>query len=441
MTESNTGQPNRKLLGLEVNPGISGWNVTTFYFSCLAAILLASFMPQMQPYLLTEFLDIEQSRHGSVSGNLNFWAEMVIIFSVGLWGALSDRFGRKPVMVAGFLIMALGFHLYPTAESLNELLIYRLVYSAGIAAISCMLGTVLADYIANRSRGKGAGLQGVMNGLGAVITVFLLLRLPAIFQDSGMTAQQAGIATYEVVTGFCVFAALLMMVGIKGGRADSTAPSNGVIQVLRDGLVAARDPGVALAYGASFVARGNLAIVGTFLALWITNFASFEAGMSRADALAKAGMIVGIAQGITLLTAPFFGVLSDKINRVTALAVALGVSAVGYGATFFVHDPLSGGMIICAIVIGLGEIGCIITSGVLIAQQSPVHLRGAVVGFFNLTGALGILVASMLGGWLFDHWREAGPFVLFGFFALLAMFWALAMRNKVQPPPDSLGFA
>ena len=34
--------------------------------------------------------------------------------------------------------------------------------------------------------------------------------------------------------------------------------------------------------------------------------------------------------------------------------------------------------------VGLSEVGCIITSGVLIAQQSPVHIRGSVIGIFNL---------------------------------------------------------
>ena len=55
---------------------------------------------------------------------------------------------------------------------------------------------------------------------------------------------------------------------------------------MRAGYSAARDPKIALAYGASFIARGNLAIVGTFLALWGANFGTEELGMDRAAALA-----------------------------------------------------------------------------------------------------------------------------------------------------------
>ena len=105
-------------------------------------------------------------------------------------------------------------------------------------------------------------------------------------------------------------------------------------------------------------------------------------------------MIVGIAQTMTLLSAPLFGILSDKINRVSAVALSLFISFLGYGGTYFVTDPFSGGMIVCAVLIGMGEVACIITSGVLLSQQAPVAIRGAVNGFFNLCGALGILVAA-----------------------------------------------
>ena len=127
-----------------------------------------------------------------------------------------------------------------------------------------------------------------------------------------------------------------------------------------------------------------------------------------------------------------FGILADKVDRVKALGVALTISGIGYGSTFFVHDPFGGMMIFCAIFIGLGEVGCIITSGVLIAQQSPEHNRGAIIGTFNLTGAVGILVASVAGGWLFDHWREPGPFVAYGLLAFCVAAAAVILARR-QP--------
>ena len=86
--------------------------------------------------------------------------------------------------------------------------------------------------------------------------------------------------------------------------------------------------------------------------------------------------------------------------------------------------------IISLVFIGMAEVGCIITSGVLIAEQAPDRIRGSVIGIFTLTGAVGILVASVAGGLLFDHWMKTGPFVLFGIAAALVLLWAMALLNE-----------
>ena len=429
MTSNATTAP--RFLGLTLQPEIRKLYASHFLVASFATIMLASFLPQMQAYLLTEFLQLPEARHGRVSGMLNFWQEIVIIAVVAIVGPLSDKIGRKPLMAGGFLLMAAGIALQPHATSVGTLLAFRCVFALGVGAVIVMLVTLLADYFADESRGKAAGLQGVMNGLGAVVAVFLLLRLPAMFQGSGSSPTEAGFTTYYLVACLAAIAGVMMIFGLKGGRPRAAEEAQqSFLELAKTGFTAARDPRIALAYGASFIARGNLAIVGTFLALWGANFGTGELGLDRAAALAKAGALVGMAQGTALLSAPLFGILADKVDRVTALAVALMVSGIGYGSTFFVSDPFSGMMIFCVIFIGLGEVGCIITSGVLISQQSPERNRGAIIGTFNLTGAIGILVASVAGGWLFDHWREPGPFVAFGVLALLMMVAALTLVKR-----------
>ncbi|MFV8784221.1 MFS transporter [Microbulbifer sp. SA54] len=431
----------RRFLGLELEKEVSGTNVLTFYFACLATIMFASFIPQGQPFLLTEFLGIPPERHGMVSGMLNFWAEIAIIIAVAIFGPLSDRFGRRPITGFGFLVMSGGIALYPHARDVSELLLVRLGYSIGLAAVTTTIVALVADYVRDQSRGRATGLQGVMNGVGAMICVFLLLKLPSILQNSGATAQEAGIQTYSLVAIISFITGVLMLIGLKPGARTKSEHSESLLSITRNGLRAAQDPGIALAYGASFVARGNLMIVGTFFTLWVTNYGTAELGMSRADALASAGMIVGIAQGCALLGAPLFGILADKITRVRALIIALAVSAIGYGSTIFVTDPFSTGMIVCAVMIGLGEIGCIITSGVLVAQQAPESHRGAVIGFFTLSGAVGILVASVAGGYLFDTWRESGPFVFFSGVALLVLVWAIALELRTSSKTPTVAMA
>ncbi len=436
MTENTLASPSRRYWGVNLLPDVRGVHMSAFYLACLAGIMLATFVPQLQPFLLSEFLHIPQSEQGQVSGSIAFWGELAIIVAVGFWGSLSDKIGRRPVMAASFLIMAAAIILYPMAGSYHALLWVRVLFGIGVAAFSCMTFAIMADYAHDDSRGKATGYLGMANAFGALLTVFVLLRLPAIFQNQGMDSQQAGLLTYGIVAALGLASAVLLWIGLKPGRSALSSSDGSLLHIARKGLVAARDPGVALSYGAAFVSRGNLAIVGTFFTLWIANYGTTELGLSRADALAKAGIIVGIAQSCTLVGAPLFGLMSDRINRVDALAVTLAISALGYGGTYFVEDPLSGGMIFCAVLIGLGEVGCIITSGVLIAQQSPVAVRGAVMGFFNLCGAVGILVAAKLGGYLYDNWRESGPFVCYGIIAFLVLIWALLVSKRVVPAEE-----
>ncbi|CAA0081988.1 Putative metabolite transport protein YjhB [Zhongshania aliphaticivorans] len=433
MTSPQNSAP-RTFLGVQLSNAILPSNLIGFYGACFAGILLSTFMPQMQPYVLSEFLQIPEKEQGVVSGNIAFWGEIAIIIAAGFWGTMSDKVGRRHVMAVSFVIMAVGVAGFPFAQSYPQLIFFRIIFGVGVAAFSCMTITIMADYVNDRSRGKATGFLGLANGFGAMTTVFLILRLPAIFQGQGLDPHAAGMLTYFIIAGVSLLFAVWMWLSLKKHDvANQKTESDSFLEITKKGFRAAKDQGVALSYAAAFVSRGNLAIVGTFFTLWLANYGTSELGLSRADALARGGLIVGIAQGVTLIGAPLFGILSDRLARVDALIVSLLVSFIGYGGTFFIDDPFSTKMIICAIFIGLGEVGVIITSAVLIAQQTPAKIRGAVIGFFNLSGAVGILVAAKFGGYLFDNWRESGPFVLFGLLALAVTIWAVIIRKKVIP--------
>ncbi len=429
---TETLSENRRL-GLSLFESVTSGNLVSIYLSAMLFITVAVFLSQAQAFLLIETIGVPEDERGGVSGYINFWGEIVIIATVGMWGALSDRVGRRFVMFAGFVIVAASFWIYPKATSVGELLSYRLIYAVGIAAVSCMVVTIVADYVQDKSRGKALGYVGVMNGLGAMIATFVLLKLPKRFVDSGMSPAEAGVSAFLIAMVIAIVMAVIVWFGLQKDPPEHHEERPGVVTMFVEGIKAAKDPGIALAYGASFVARGNLAVVGTFAAVWLTTYGEQELGMTGADALSKAGMIIGISYAASLLGAPVFGIMTDRMNRVSALVITLAITFVGYGGMFFVVDPFGGQMIFFMILVGLSEVGCIITSSVLIAQQSPLKIRGSVIGIFNLTGAIGILVASLVGGYLMDHWLDAGPFVFFGLVALVVMIWAILVRSKVKP--------
>jgi len=81
----------------------------------------------------------------------------MIILMVPLWGVASDKVGRKPVYVAGLVVIALAFILMSYATSFGLLVLFRLVYAVGAAATAAMMGSVLADYVTYQHKGRASG--------------------------------------------------------------------------------------------------------------------------------------------------------------------------------------------------------------------------------------------------------------------------------------------
>lgn len=426
-----TTHHDNKALGLELYDDISRGNVFTMLLVCMSSIMLASFVPTLQPYLLNEVLQIPKSEQGVVSGNLLLLGEITIIASVGVWGALSDRIGRRKVTSAGYFFVAISLILYGISKSIEMLALARFVFSIGVAALSSMIVTISADYVINKSRGKATGYVGFMNGIGAMITALVLTKLPNIYQDQGFDVDGAAFATFATISGVSILIMVIVFLGLHKGHTDHDVVHEKTLKQMLNGFRAVSNPGIALAYGAAFLSRGNLAVMGTFFVLWGSVYGTNELGMTTADALQKAGGVLAISYGASLLAAPFFGILADKISRVNALCVTLFISGCGYTSTFFLSDPFGMPMITALIFIGMAESGCIITSGVLVAEQTPAKIRGAVIGVFSLSGAVGILVASIVGGQLFDKWLYAGPLVFFGLIAFSILIWALLVRGKI----------
>jgi MFS family permease len=414
-------------------PGVMSRHMIVFYLATVASLLLFTFIPQAQPFILTEILGVPEAQQGVLSGNIAFFAEIVILLSIGTWGVLSDRIGRRFVFGMGFILMSVGLFLTPSVTSVAMLYLYRGIFAVGSAAVTTMLATVIADYVVDEDRGKGSGMLGVGNGIGALLTVFVLLRLPQVFQNAGNSAASAASQTYLIVAVVAGIAGILMWLGLQGRTRAQTEQQKSAVQRFREGFGAARDPGVALAYAAAFVSRGDLAVVGTFFTLWATTYGTTEAGLSAAEALATAGAVIGISQSMSLFTAPVFGIMADRMNRTTAVSIALFISFIGYGSTYFITNPLSGMIFVSAVLIGLGEISGVIASGVLIAQQAPRDIRGSVIGVFSFCGAIGIMAATGIGGYLFDHVLPQGPFLLFSFFSLIVFIWSLIVRNRIVP--------
>ncbi len=411
---------------IEFAPGITGVNAWTFLYINFMIMPIVSFLSISQPYVLSEIIGIPPEEQGRITGLLVTMQEIVALCLIGFIGALSDRFGRRPLYALGVLIAGIGFALYSTAETELDLYLYRFIYAIGVTTAGVMIAVTAADYPAETSRGKMAGATGFLNGLGVGVAAGLILPvLPGVFQAQGASPADAGRYMLLVMAGLAALTAVVMQAGLKGGTPSGKSQKVTLRQALTMGLKQGRaNPRLVVCYAGSFVARADLTLVAVFVALWLQQVGRNE-GLDSAAALKQAGMMLFIITGSSLLWAPVAGIFIDRFNRLACVCVALLIAGIGYTLLGLQENPFNLLGYLGAVLVGIGQMSVILTVTGLLGQETPIDVRGSVIGFASLCGAMGILLTSLAGGYIYDHWMISGPVILTGI-ANLGVF-ALAM--------------
>ncbi len=419
----------QKTLGIRLADGVQPSHLWTYLFVAVISSAYAGALQLLQPGLM-HALHIPEGDQAVLTGQLAALQELVFIALLGPIGALADRIGRRTVYVAGLLITGLGYVLYAHATGIASLFALRLIVAVGSAAVVGMMVTVIADYPREEDRGKANGLQGLVATLGAFIAP-MLLPLPAFFTQAGwseLAAQQGTFAIAGSLGAIAAVAAALGLSGMVGRQSETQTPLRAL---LREGLRSARDPGIALAFAAAFTSRGVLAVTGAFMSLWLIQYGIGELGMTASQAMQQLAMprVLIIVTG-ALLGAILMGFLSDRIRRVTAVAIAAALTSVMYLAIGFVDDPTQPVVFALLGMMGVAEISAFVASQALVGERAPEAKRGVIIGFFGVAGAVGILVGTTAGGFLFRDLGPSTPFVMFGGFNLIVLAWALWLRRQ-----------
>ncbi len=88
---------------------------------------------------------------------------------VPIYGKLSDLLGRKPIFLFGVVVFLAGSALSGTAQSMNQLILFRAFQGIGAGALIPIAITIVGDLFTPRERGKWQGLTGGVFGLSAII--------------------------------------------------------------------------------------------------------------------------------------------------------------------------------------------------------------------------------------------------------------------------------
>lgn len=372
---------------------------------------------------LTVFIDI--AGFGLILPLLPFWAEklgatpaqvglILTVYALAqflftpLLGALSDRFGRKPVIIVSLLIEALSFALSALAGSLGMLLVARFIGGMGASNIGTAQA-VVADTTPPEGRARGMGMIGAAIGLGFVIG-------PAIggVLAGGNAVLPFWIAMAVALVNVALALALLPETRVARPAQADEAPRASTLATWARVL---RDPAVARLVTISLVFTVAFTAMETVFPLFTQKYFGWQA-LQNGYLFTYVGVIIVLMQG------GLVGQIVKRIGERATLILGLALLAVG-----LLLLPFSTTLAVLLVTVGLlsaGDGAVNPASSALLSFAAPEDAQGATLGVAQGVAGLGRVIGPIAAGALFGSQLGPGsPFVLGGALALLAALLAL----------------
>jgi MFS transporter, DHA1 family, multidrug resistance protein len=327
-----------------------------------------------------------------------------------MWGRVSDRIGRKPVMMIGIVGLSLSFFILALSTELWMLFVARIVGGVLSSANMPTVQAYVADITSEEDRAKGMGIIGAATGLGficgpAIGGIFTKIDIHMPFYLSGFVS---------LLTLILVALLLKESVKVSGNKQYK-------------GSISKKDAfggPVNILYFLNFFVSLSLAgLEATF-----AYFAARKAGMD-AVTLGYAFMIMGLASAIVQGS---LGRWTKKYGEARIIQAGISISTIGFGLILFIQNFTNAAIFLTIFGIGNGVIRPAVSS--LLTKQSKAGY-GVATGYLSSSDSLGRIIGPVLGGYLYSV-NIGFPYIAGMFFSVLAyllfQLYATKMQNQYR---------
>ena len=328
-----------------------------------------------------------------------------------LFGIASDRFGRKPVMLAGLCMFAIGAAIAALAGDIYWVIVGRAIQGAG--AISAAITAWIADATREEHRTKAMAMVGASIGASFAIS---MVGAPVLYHWIGM----AGIFW---LTAVLALLAILMVAFVVPVVPTVVARRVPLIDILRHRELMRMNFGV-------FVLHF------TQVALFVVVPSALVQALDLpVEAHWKIYLPVMLLSFVLMLPPIFFGEKRGKAKQVFLGAIGL-LLIVQIGLWAGLAHPAGGWMLVGLLLAFFVAFNILEASQPsLVSRIAPPQAKGAALGVYNTLQSLGLACGGPAAGWLKQH---VGAGAVFGFVSVLTVLWLImAASMKNLPRRDS----
>ena len=315
---------------------------------------------------------------------------LALAFASMAWGALSDRYGPRLVVVAGSVMLAASLALASRATSLVEFqLVFGLVVGAAPAAIFApMIACVTGWFETQRS----LAVSLVSAGMGMAPMTMAPLAAWLVSQYDWRTTM---LILAAIAAAVMIPAALLVR------RPPALQPANG-------GASARAEPQAEMSVRQAVRTP-------QFIILLLTNFfccATHSGPIFHTVSYAVtcgipliAAVSIYSVEGLAGMGGRIaFGFLGDRFGAKNVLVTGLLLQAFGVLAYVFVSQI--GGFYAVAVLVGFIYAGVMPLYAVIARENFPLKMMGTVIGGTAMAGSLGMAAGPLVGGLLYDSFAS-----------------------------------
>ncbi len=362
--------------------------------SCVAVGAMMSLAVFLQP--ITQATG--WSRTGVSSAmTLNF----LIMGAAGFgWGALNDRYGTRPVVLAGSVLLGLGLVLASRATSpLQFLLAYGVIVGLSAGSFVVPMMTAVTGWLTSH---RSLAVSLVSAGIGvAPMTISPLAAWLLTSHDWRGAQLIIGLLVWVLLIPAALFVRQPPAVAGQGGAASAPAEHSPVR--VSDALVSAPFIVLALTFFACCATHAG--------PIFHTISYAVVCGIPTVAAVSIYSLegLAGLGGRVVL------GILGDRYGAKRVLIAGLIVQALGAGSFVFVNRLQE--FYAVAAVFGFAYGGVMPLYAVLARDYFGQQIMGTVLGAAAMVSSLGMALGPSVGGWIFDTfggyaWLYIGSFAI-----------------------------